>query len=169
MVHCEKLNPFFLLTKKKQQKQKKKVTKKVKKGNMASRSSQQYLYPISTSAFTSSTQSVEAFRHTQKTERVVRLEIQRRSVKESIRTHEMMERDIDERLAYIAEFKRGWLARMKDLELERQEVVAREHYQRGLIEEELAAEYDRLKLSVKSGGARGGVSLGPLNARVVMR
>jgi hypothetical protein len=71
-------------------------------------------------------EQMEALRHIQKTERIVRLEIQRRSVKDALRIYDEIQKDVDEQLHFVAQFKREWLALMKVLEVARQELVGRE-------------------------------------------
>jgi hypothetical protein len=81
-------------------------------------------------------EQMEALRHIQKTERIVRLEIQRRAVKDTIRIYDEIQKDVDEQLHFVSQFKREWLALMKVLEVSRQEVVAREVYSRNQVEAE---------------------------------
>lgn len=93
---------------------------------------------------------IESFRHLQRTEKVVRLEIERRSIRESIRVHDDMMHFVNEQLQYVADFKREWLAHMRGLELERQEEVAREAQSRQVLEDACAAELSKRIIELQS-------------------
>jgi hypothetical protein len=92
-------------------------------------------------------EQMEALRHLQKTERIVRLEIQRRAVKDTIRIYDEIQKDVDEQLHFVSQFKREWLALMKVLEVSRQEVVAREVYARNSVEAEYRQQTEALIVS----------------------
>ena len=81
-------------------------------------------------------EEMEALRHLQKTERIVRLEIQRRAVKDTIRVFDEIQKDVDEQLHFVAQFKREWLVHMKVLEVSRQELAAREVHGRNAVDSE---------------------------------
>ncbi|EAN93498.1 hypothetical protein C3747_148g445c [Trypanosoma cruzi] len=61
-----------------------------------------------------------------KTERIVRLEVQRRHAKGTLRVIDAMIRDVDDQLLYVAQFKKEWLQHRKELEAARQELLAEE-------------------------------------------
>ena len=87
---------------------------------------------------------IEAFRHIQKTEKIVRLEVQRRSIRDAMRLHDGMLQELDEQLAYVADFKREWLVHMKSLEFERQELIGRSEHERRAMENEWATGMEQI-------------------------
>lgn len=82
------------------------------------------------------TEYVEALRHMHKTEKIVRLEVQRRSIRDAIRIHDDMIEDLDAQLAYVNDFKREWLAHMQRLEDARRAVMDSSLQERGNIDAE---------------------------------
>lgn len=71
-----------------------------------------------------------------KTEKIVRLEVQRRSIRDAIRIHDDMMEDLDAQLAYVNDFKREWLAHMQRLEDARRTMMDVSFLERSKIESE---------------------------------
>ncbi|RNF26293.1 uncharacterized protein Tco025E_01442 [Trypanosoma conorhini] len=69
-----------------------------------------------------------------KTERVVRLEVQRRHAKGSLRVLDSMIREVDDQLLYVAQFKKEWLQHRRELEAARQEILTEETAKRQQLE-----------------------------------
>ncbi|ESL09158.1 hypothetical protein TRSC58_03128 [Trypanosoma rangeli SC58] len=69
-----------------------------------------------------------------KTERIVRLEVQRRHAKGSLRVLDTMIREVDDQLLYVAQFKKEWLQHRRELEAARQDVLAEEAARRQQLE-----------------------------------
>ena len=76
------------------------------------------------------------------TERVIRLELQRRSIKENMHVNDVLIKDIDTQLASIGEFKKEWLKRHKLLEADRKIIVHREDTGRKQIVEGCRVQWD---------------------------
>jgi hypothetical protein len=101
-------------------------------------------------ALSTASELIESVRHLQRTEKVVRLEIERRSIREAIRTHDEMVQFVEEQLQYVADFKREWLSHMRGLELERQEEISREAYERQRVEEAWTAAVESVVTEFRS-------------------
>ncbi|RNF07178.1 uncharacterized protein TraAM80_03549 [Trypanosoma rangeli] len=69
-----------------------------------------------------------------KTEWIVRLEVQRRHAKGSLRVLDSMIREVDDQLLYVAQFKKEWLQHRRELEAARQDVLAEEAAKRQQLE-----------------------------------
>jgi hypothetical protein len=97
-----------------------------------------------------------------KTEKIVRLEVQRRSIRDAIRIHDDMMEDLDAQLAYVNDFKREWLAHMQRLEDARRAMMDASYEERSHIESEWFSTTTDLVTSVsiaargRSGGRGGG-------------
>lgn len=109
---------------------------------------------------------LEAVKHIQKTEKIVRLEIQRRSIRDAIRIHDDMASLVEEQLSYVADFKREWLSHMRRLESERQEWVAKEASARQALDEQWLQGLEMMSSSMltperSSGSYRGGYHAAP--------
>ena len=87
---------------------------------------------------------MEAEKHIVKTERIVRLELQRRELKEAININEHVLNEIDEQLAFTAQLKKDWLHHMRRLEVDRRQVITEETLARGHIDEEMRNETEQL-------------------------
>ncbi|KAG8346968.1 hypothetical protein ERJ75_001747800 [Trypanosoma vivax] len=75
-----------------------------------------------------------------RTERIVRLEVQRRHAKGTLRVFDNMIREVDDQLLYVSHFKKEWLQHRRQLEDVRQEIVKSETTARKqLLEEETSA------------------------------
>ncbi|KEG14300.1 hypothetical protein DQ04_00531050 [Trypanosoma grayi] len=70
-----------------------------------------------------------------KTEFIVRLEVQRRHAKGSLRVIDTMIREVDDQLLYVAQFKKEWLQHRKELEAARQDIMTEESMKRVQKEE----------------------------------
>lgn len=77
-----------------------------------------------------------ALLHFFKTERVVRLECERRESKAHLKLIDNMSADLDDQLLYVAQFKKEWLQSRRVLEEARQALVQAEGAKRGDVEEE---------------------------------
>lgn len=76
------------------------------------------------------------------TERVIRLEVQRREIKEHMQVNDVLIKDIDTQLASIAEFKKEWLKRHKLLESDRKVIVLKEDAARKQLVEQSRVHWD---------------------------
>ncbi|KPA75611.1 hypothetical protein ABB37_08482 [Leptomonas pyrrhocoris] len=77
-----------------------------------------------------------ALQHFMKTERVVRLECERREAKTRLKVIDMMSAELDDQLLYVAQFKKEWLLSRRAMEEERQSVMSEENARRAYVEEE---------------------------------
>ena len=71
----------------------------------------------------------------QRTEQIVRLEIQRRELRDVLKISDDIMREIDDQLHVVAQLKKEWLTRVKGFEQERLALAAREAQQRSAIDE----------------------------------
>jgi hypothetical protein len=97
-------------------------------GSVASSQQQAVIRHVPSAASSSSRQPTpnayaEAFRHMHKTEKIVRLEVQRRSIRDVMKVHDEIIEGLDAQLAYVADFKREWLTHMQRLESERLDLL----------------------------------------------
>eukprot|EP00758_Cryptobia_borreli_P001435 Tbor_TRINITY_DN2240_c0_g1::TRINITY_DN2240_c0_g1_i1::g.2787::m.2787 len=76
------------------------------------------------------------------TERVIRLELQRRSIKENMYINDDVIKDIDEQLAFVAQFKRSWVKQKSIMEAERVAIIDIERSERLRVEEGAHAYWD---------------------------
>ncbi|AYU75891.1 hypothetical protein conserved [Leishmania donovani] len=77
-----------------------------------------------------------ALHHFFKTERVIRLECERREAKARLKLIDIMSGDLDDQLLCVAQFKKEWLQSRRVLEEARQAVVQEEASKRAYVEEE---------------------------------
>lgn len=96
---------------------------------------------------------IEALRHMHKTEKIVRLEVQRRSIRDAIRIHDEMVEDLDAQLAYVGDFKREWLLHMQRLEDARRQCMEKSFKERGDVEAEWFASTTELLASLSPRGS----------------
>ncbi|EAN76860.1 hypothetical protein, conserved [Trypanosoma brucei brucei TREU927] len=91
-----------------------------------------------------------------RTERIVRMEVQRRQAKGTLRVIDNMIREIDDQLAYVSQFKKEWLQHQRKCEEVRQEVVKEEIKLRSQFLEEEKEELEKLLKLVghEKGGQR---------------
>ncbi|KAK7202101.1 hypothetical protein NESM_000279000 [Novymonas esmeraldas] len=82
-------------------------------------------------------QAVEvAVLHFMKTERVVRVECERREAKARLKLIDVMSADLDDQLLYVAQFKKEWLQSRCALEEAREAIMQEEASRRAYVEEE---------------------------------
>lgn len=79
-----------------------------------------------------------------KRERVMRLDLERRALKEAARESAEAIASIDEHLAVVEQAKRDWLRRQNDLELQRKHVMGQEASARRGIDDTMRAETEQL-------------------------
>ncbi|CAJ1005562.1 hypothetical protein Q4I28_000882 [Leishmania naiffi] len=77
-----------------------------------------------------------ALHHFFKTERVVRLECERREAKARLRLIDTMSGDLDDQLLCVAQFKKEWLQSRRVLEEARQAILQEESSNRADVEDE---------------------------------
>lgn len=85
-----------------------------------------------------------ALQHFLKTERVVRLECQRRESKARLKLVDAMAAELDDQLLYVAQFKKEWLLSRRAMENARQALLSEEKEERDYVEEEYVREVNRL-------------------------
>lgn len=78
----------------------------------------------------------------QTNEAVIRLELQRRMLREKMQVNDNMIRDIDEHLVYVVQFKKEWLHHMRLMESERRTVSTEEATGRKRLEEHARVKWD---------------------------
>lgn len=85
-----------------------------------------------------------ALQHFLKTERVVRLECERREAKARLKVIDAMTAELDDQLLYVAQFKKEWLLSRRAMEEARQAVLSEENETRAFVEEEYVREVNGL-------------------------
>ncbi|KPI84432.1 hypothetical protein ABL78_6514 [Leptomonas seymouri] len=77
-----------------------------------------------------------ALQHFLKTERVVRLECERREAKARLKVIDTMSAELDEQLMYVAQFKKEWMLSRRAMEVARQSLMGEEDTRRAYLEDE---------------------------------
>ncbi|CAD2220280.1 hypothetical protein AGDE_04690 [Angomonas deanei] len=85
-----------------------------------------------------------SFQHLIRTEKVVRLEAERREAKARLRLLDLMTEVLDDQLVYVAQFKKIWLLQRAQLEEERQDVLSLENEERVKIEKLYSSEANEI-------------------------
>lgn len=87
---------------------------------------------------------MEGEKHLAKTEKLVRIELQRRQVKDVLDINSKLLEELDERLAFVTQLKRDWLHHRRMLEVDRKQIVTHEALERNQIVEEMKAATENL-------------------------
>jgi hypothetical protein len=85
-----------------------------------------------------------ALQHFLKTERVVRLECERREAKARLKLIDAMTAELDDQLLYVAQFKKEWLLSRRAMEEARQAMMSEENTKRADVEAEYVRDVNRL-------------------------
>ncbi|KAG5487544.1 hypothetical protein LSCM1_07501 [Leishmania martiniquensis] len=94
--------------------------------------------------------------HFIKTERVVRLECERREAKARLKLVDAMSDDLNDQLLCVAQFKKEWLQSRRLLEEARQAIVQEEASTRAYVEEEHVKAINKVVRHYHPLGARAG-------------